>query len=106
MSRLSPSFVRPLAHSLTHSPAASSAHSLPCFLVRSLARLGLRFLLRSVVSEVMLPFQLLIFQQHGFPGEEGLLLAQRALMEHSGDPVVVRAIGESSARLARRAGLV
>jgi hypothetical protein len=35
----------------------------------------------------------------------GVFLAQRALMEHSGDAVVVREIGQSSAKLARRAGL-
>jgi hypothetical protein len=61
---------------------------------------------RQAVMTVLFPLHLSVMAKHGFPGEEGYIQAQRALMDHYSDPIIAQSASRAQAVVFRRARLI
>jgi len=57
------------------------------------------------ILKVLHPLQMSLISGFGFHGDKGLILAQKAINEHSDDRVIMSAISDGTFALFRRAGL-
>lgn len=57
---------------------------------------------RQAVLTVLFPLHLSVMAKQGFPGEEGYIQAQRALMDHYSDPVIAQSASRAQALVFHR----
>ncbi|CCB89964.1 protein C10 [Simkania negevensis] len=61
---------------------------------------------RQRLLDVLLPVQMEVMERYGFPGEEGYVQAQRAMMDFFFDPVVIEAAQRAQDTIFKRAKLM
>jgi hypothetical protein len=60
---------------------------------------------RQAILTVLFPLHLSVMAKHGFPGEEGYIQAQRALMDHYSDPIIAQSAARAQAVVFHRSRL-
>lgn len=61
---------------------------------------------RQRLLDVLLPAQMEVMERYGFPGEEGYIQAQRAMMDYFFDPVVIEEAQRAQDTIFKRAKLM
>ncbi|WP_420421970.1 protein C10 [Simkania sp.] len=61
---------------------------------------------RQRLLDVLLPVQMEVMERYGFPGEEGYIQAQRAMMDYFFDPVVIKQAQRAQDTIFKRAKLM
>lgn len=61
---------------------------------------------RQALLTILIPLHMSIMEKHGFPGEEGYIQAQRALMDYYYDPLIAEKANNAQKVIFKRAKLI